>query len=206
MNLLVIVETRSLPNIREIVMNHIQYTGWNVMFFHGYDNDSFVKKELEGLNVIFINLLTNRLDTYSYNKRLTSIDFWEEIPAEKVLIFQHDSLMLRSGVEEFMQYDFIGAPIVHPTLPMPCMNGGFSLRSKSKMIEVINTYTWDNPGMNEDIFFCRSLAKLGANLPTKEVASKFSVESVFSLGSMAMHAIDKWLTPDQCSQILNQYK
>ncbi len=205
MSLLVIVETRCIPNIRKIVLNHIEFTGWDVIFFHGYDNDAFVKKELEGLNVSFTHLFTNRLDTHSYNKRLTSIDFWEEIPAEKVLIFQHDSFMLRSGVEKFMQYDFIGAPIFHPTLPMPCQNGGFSLRSKSKMLEVINAIPYDASKGNEDIYHCRGIEKIGGVLPTKEVASEFSVESIFSLGTIGGHAISKYLTPDQCSQILNQY-
>lgn len=206
MNLLVIVETRCLPNIREIVANHVEFTGWDVMFFHGTENEYFIKAHLQGINVYYIRLLSHSLNSHEYNKLLTLKSFWECIPADKILIFQHDSRILRTGIEEFMEYDFIGAPIIHATLPMPCMNGGISLRSRDKMIEVIDDSRWTNSNMNEDIYMCRGIEKIGGILPTKEVASKFSVESIFCRGSMCTHAVEKWLTPDQCSEILNQYK
>lgn len=141
----------------------------------------------------------------SYNGLLTSVNFWEALNFDKVLIFQHDSGLLRTGIEEFLQYDFIGAPIKH--IPFPAMNGGLSLRSTEAMIRCIKDTAY-NPNIhgNEDMHFCNQLKKLGGNLPTKEVAQKFSVETIFNLGSFGYHAINKYLSPEQCNQILTQYK
>lgn len=180
----VIVENRF--DVDAIVEAHKKYLpiDWNVLHF-----DAPISSERE------------------YNLLLTSKEFWENIPFDKVLIFQHDSLLLRHGIKDFLQYDFVGAQIFHEHLPMPCMNGGLSLRSKSKMLEVIEKIPYDyNLHGNEDIYFCRGIEKIGGNLPTKEGAQSFSVESVFSLGSLGCHAIDKYLTPEQCELILNQYK
>lgn len=137
-----------------------------------------------------------------YNKYLCSKEMWNRFDSEYVLIIQHDSAILRTGIEEFLGYDFIGAPIKH--IPFPAMNGGFSLRKKSAMLNVIENIPYT--GGNEDMYFCNGLKQLGGNLPTFEVANKFSCETYFTLGSLGCHAIEKWLTPEQCEQIKNQYK
>lgn len=140
-----------------------------------------------------------------YNKLLTSVEFWEKFAEEKVLIIQHDSGILREGIEEYLQYDFIGAPIKH--IDFPCMNGGLSLRSTEAMIRCIKDTPYNSAiHGNEDIYFCKQLQKLGGNLPTKEVAQSFSVETIYGLGSLGYHAMDKYLTKQQCETILNQYK
>lgn len=206
-NICAIVETRQIPNIRYIVENHVYYSGFKPMVFHGSDNSKYMKHELKGLGCSFELLPTTTMSAMEYNSLLTLKEFWELIPAEKILIFQHDSLLLRKGIDEFMQYDFIGAPIIHEQLGMPCMNGGLSLRSKSKMLDVIENIPY-NPNIhgNEDIYFCRGIEKVGGKLPTKEVAQLFSVETIFGLQSFGVHAIYKWFTEEQCREILNQYK
>lgn len=152
-------------------------------------------------NVLHINAPIST--EQEYNLLLTSKEFWESLPFEKVLIFQHDSLLLREGIEEFLQYDFIGAPIA--TIPFPMMNGGLSLRSKAKSLEVIEKMPYTDTNVNEDCYFSACMSSLGGNLPTKEVAQTFSVETIYSLGSLGFHAMNKYLTPEQCNEILNQY-
>ena len=204
MNICAIVETRKLPNIRAIAENHVMYSGFKPMVFHGHNNEQHIQDELNGIDCLFGNIGVNELTASGYNRLLTSNFFWNCIPSENVLIFQHDSLLLRTGIEEYMQYDFIGAPIGH--IQFPCMNGGLSLRKKSKMMQVIAAIKY-NEGLhgNEDMFFCNAIKDIGGNLPTKEIAQSFSVETIFGLGSMGVHAIEKYLTNDQCSEILNQY-
>jgi hypothetical protein len=138
-----------------------------------------------------------------YNRLLTSKRFWRNMP-DKVLIFQHDSALLRDGIEEFLNYGFIGAPIKH--IP-GCMNGGLSLRDKATMMKIIDNFPYMGEGVhgNEDIYFCNRLNWVGTNIPTKEQAAAFSVETEFALGSLGCHAIDKYLTIDQCDQIRRQY-
>jgi len=139
---------------------------------------------------------------HEYNKRLTSLDFWNQFEEENILIIQHDSGILRSGIEDYYQYDFIGAPI--KWLDFPSMNGGFSLRRKSAMINVIKNYHY-NGLENEDLYFCKGLKQLNGNLPTFEVAKSFSCETIFNLGSLGFHAIEKYLTNEQINQIKKQY-
>jgi hypothetical protein len=140
---------------------------------------------------------------HEYNKRLTSLEFWNQFDEENILIIQHDSVILRNGIEDYYQYDFIGAPI--KWIDFPAMNGGFSLRRKSAMINVIKNYHY-NGLENEDLYFCNGLKQLNGNLPTFETGKTFSCETIFNLGSLGYHAIDKYLTNEQINQIKTQYE
>ncbi len=140
-----------------------------------------------------------------YNAVLTRPSFWHKfVGFDRVLIFQHDSGLLRTGIEEFLQYDFIGAPIAN--IP-GCMNGGLSLRNPEKMLEICQSLPYKGMSIhgNEDIYFCNYIRLFGGKLPTKEVAQKFSVETTYALGSLGYHAIDKYLTIDEIHNIMMQY-
>lgn len=201
---LAIIETRPLTNIREIIENHIYFTGWPVTFFHGLGNAAFVKKELKGLNVKFRELRVTELSESGYNNLLTSTEFWEAIPYDKVLIFQHDSRLLRKGVEEFLQWDFVGAP--WKWQQWGC-NGGCSLRQKETMLQIIKTNSYNQRVHgNEDVFFSNIMQTFKMNLAPREVCERFGVEAVYKLGTFSFHAIDKWLSPKQCDAIRSQYE
>lgn len=135
-----------------------------------------------------------------YNRLLTSKKFWEQFNKfDRVLIYQHDSKILRFGIEEFLKWDFIGAPLYH--IDYPAMNGGFSLRNPKAMLKIIESDPWDSTKGNEDIYFATRVKKV----PPKEIAQLFSVETIFGLGSLGVHAIDKWHSPEKVQEILNQY-
>lgn len=137
-----------------------------------------------------------------YNKLLTSERFWLGLP-ETVLIFQADSMLLHHGIEEFLDYDFIGAPI--PKIRWPAMNGGLSIRKRDAMLRCIREQEYTPYFGNEDIYFCNLLSELNGNLPDYDIARQFSVETEFALGSLGCHAIDKYLTPSDCNKIITQY-
>jgi len=141
-----------------------------------------------------------------YNNLLTSKGFWERFKKfDRVLIFQWDSKLLRPGIEDFIKWDFIGAPIKHIE---GCMNGGLSLRNPKKMLKVIEKFPYRGMVLdgNEDIYFVNRLSEMKTKMPTVEEASKFSVETVFALGSLGCHAQEKYLTAEENQQVLNQYK
>jgi len=85
-------------------------------------------------------------------------------------------------------------------------NGGLSLRNPIKMAEVCTTveYKANNHG-NEDVFFANHLGLIGGKLAPREICARFSTESIFRLGTFGCHAIDRYLSPEQCHQIRNQY-
>lgn len=150
----------------------------------------------------YLHLRTDINSIQEYNNLLCSIDFWRSIDSENVLIIQHDSNLLRTGIEQFYKYDYIGAPIAW--IPFPAMNGGLSFRHKSAMIKCLKTFEY-NGMANEDMYFCNALQMLKAKLPTKEIAQSFSCETIFNTGSLGYHAIEKYLNNEECTIIKNQY-
>jgi hypothetical protein len=43
-----------------------------------------------------------------YNSILTNPNFWRGLKYDRVLVFQHDSGLLKHGIEHFLEWDFIG--------------------------------------------------------------------------------------------------
>lgn len=139
-----------------------------------------------------------------YNTLMTSRTLWEAIPFDKVLIFQQDANLLREGIEDFLEYDYIGAPW---KFQQHGGNGGLSWRSKEMMLKVIERYPYNVSAYGyEDVYFSNHIESVGGKLAPRDVCSKFSCESVFTLGSMGTHAIEKYLTPNEVKLIYSQYK
>lgn len=138
-----------------------------------------------------------------YNRILTQKSFWRACIYDRVLIFQHDSGLLRNGIEEFLEWDYIGAWIKN--IP-GCMNGGLSIRNPKAMYEVCMKFPYRGMELdgNEDIYFCNRLRQLGYKMPDKETCNKFAVETEFALGSVGYHAINKY--HKNYKKILNQYE
>lgn len=193
----IIVETRPLPNLVQIIDAHRVHTPpyWGLRIYCGPDNAAVLEAAFPG-QVVEIESLTSIRD---YNALLTSADFWRLVPFENVLVFQHDSLLLRDGVEAFVGYDWVGAPWPEP---LDGGNGGLSLRTRWFMLYAISDEPWRGD-VNEDIYFCRQAKKLGARLAPREVCSAFSCERIFRLGTIGCHAIERWLSPEQVAEILS---
>lgn len=198
-----IVETRIIPNLLEIIQEkHLNFVpdDWGLTLFLSEQNKHLINEKMFKRDVqIFI--LPNEFSIHDYNRLLTSVEFWDKLPYEKVLIFQTDSELLRSGIEQFIfpQLEFLGAPSKEY---YPMMNGGLSIRDVKKCKMNCMIYPYDGQ-RNEDWHFCVFMLH---NIQPKKVAQRFSIEQEFVLGSLGCHAIDKYFTPEQCSQIRNQYK
>ena len=52
-------------------------------------------------------------------------------------------MLLKSGIEEFLKWDYIGAPWEKPKEGCFVGNGGLSLRTRDKMIEITEKYKSD---------------------------------------------------------------
>lgn len=202
-----IVETRELKNIREIVWDrHLKFLpeGTPCIFFHGQSNYHFLLRELDGLNIIYVPVTANALSSDRYNQLLTTKSFWEYFSADRVLIFQHDSRLLRTGIEQFYEYDYVGAPWKFQTTGG---NGGLSLRSPKAMLQILMRYQYNQQHHgNEDVFFSNHINLVGGNLGNYYICSEFSCETIFKLGTLGCHAIEKYLNHSEVEQILNQYK
>lgn len=192
-----IVETKNKNGLLEVINNHINYLPKNTKLYLFGSKETEYIKELVDCEFYYVEI--NSIE--DYNKLLKSISFWEIFKEERVLIFQHDSRLLRFGIEEFYQWDYIGAswnfsPFVG--------NGGLSLRNPKAMIDCLKTISVSTN--NEDIYFGFALPMKGYKVAPVHIANKFSIETKFYLGSFGYHAIEKYLSEEQCKQIKTQYE
>jgi len=132
------------------------------------------------LSALDIPTLDELAHVTQYSRLLAHPKFWQAMHAEKVLVFQVDSVLCsRSSftIDDFLAYDYIGAPWVHADHIVG--NGGLSLRSVDKMLHIAKHFNRStNP---EDVFFVEGLADLAQRDETvvrasTSVAEKFSWE------------------------------
>jgi hypothetical protein len=80
--------------------------------------------------------------TNDYSDFLTRTYMWEELaPAENILVFQSDSMLCSKApltVEDFLEFDFIGAP--YDPNHGKGFNGGLSLRKRSSTLRVLSRF------------------------------------------------------------------
>lgn len=199
----VIVETRLIPNMECIIEKHMSFLppDWGLTIFHSPLNETILKGCFPTAN--FVNLGFNFMTEHQYNDLLTSAEFWNKLPYDKVLVFQTDSMLLREGIEEFLKWDYVGAPW---KFQLHGGNGGLSLRTKSVMLDIISRFKFLRGYYgNEDIYFSNFILKSSHKIAPRSVCSKFSCETIFELGTLGYHAIEKHLTIEQVNQIKHQY-
>lgn len=185
----VLIEPRIHWALDFVVANAVQHLGpeWMVHVFHGQSNGEYARSALSHIaNVKFTEMPLVSMTIPAYNKMLTSLDFWKSVNAEHVLTIQTDSVLLGYNIDEFLQYDFMGAPWhVHNErwgqmrgiLPIGVGNGGVSLRRASAMRAAIKKWGHTtNSTEQEDIFFSRILQKEGYRVASREVAYEFCIE------------------------------
>lgn len=135
----VIVETRKVPGFGKIVRNHLQFlpADWKLEVYCSAENKTFVEQELLGLDYHIADNTVVIKNTNDYNKLLMGLPFWEPLlKYERVLVFQTDSELLRPGIEEFLKWDYVGAPW---PFDMRGGNGGLSIRNPKAMYDCIAT-------------------------------------------------------------------
>lgn len=107
-----------------------------------------------------------------------------EIQTDFVLVSQWDGFVVNGAawLDEFLDYDYIGAPWPHhPNSPVG--NGGFSLRSarllRAQLSEKFIVTDYSRP---EDAVICHDnrayLKSIGVRFPSLEVAREFSTENL----------------------------
>lgn len=177
----VIVENRHSVDVSDIIKRH----------------KKFLPKSWDVLHIK--DVVINSQDDYS--RLLGSVYFWELVPFDKVLIFQADSGLLRNGIEEFLRWDYIGAPW---NFQDHGGNGGLSLRSKNAMLETIKKLPYDvSVHGNEDVYFSNHLE---GKLAPRSECEKFSVESIFKLGTLGYHQIETFHSKKDVETIKTQYE
>jgi len=203
-NAMVIVEPRQHSDLEFVIKNTAYFCpGWSLWVFASEENIEFVKSLL-GHNLSRTNIIIftkGNITINQYNNLLLNRKFWELIDAERCLIFQTDTIIRRFGINEFMEYDYIGAPWPHKNNRIG--NGGLSLRRRTEMISAINNQSCISVE-NEDEFFSRWIYRDGSTsiVPSYETALSFSVENIYHPNSLGAHQLFKWSQyPDLLSNL-----
>ena len=198
MNAAVITETRPMATIQQTIEDHLSMlpgdyelvvfcSKQNIRYFNAFDCRKYI---------VNVNTL------HDYNKLMTSEFYWSKLLAfDHVLVFQTDSKILRTGIEEFYDYDFIGAPWL---FQKKGGNGGISLRTPKVMMDIIKNIPY-NGNPYEDVHISNNLEKFGKLAPRSE-CEKFGCETIFKLGTFSCHAISNYMNHEQVKQIENQYQ
>lgn len=195
----IIVEPRKHKALSFVVKNALTNLpdNWNIVIMYGNQNKEFVMDIIDNdlseykERITTKNLNVDNLTISDYNDLLTTKEFYDNIPSEIFLIFQTDSVICGENnelIDDFLKYDYVGAPWKDAV-----GNGGFSLRRKSKTLEIISKCKRGNE--NEDVYFanpCVSNFK-----PSMEKAKMFSVEAYYSDKSFGVHKPWAYLTNEE---------
>lgn len=176
----VIVEPRNHSSLKIVIDNVCNNTNLPIILFHGTSNEELSKKIKEESNcdIHLKNLRKDNISVKEYNKLLYSKDFWNDASyfGDKILLFQTDSGICENterDLQDFSEYDYCGAPWWGKIVG----NGGFSIRSASKMIDMLPEKI---PRRNEDEYFSKKCREsIDCNLCEKDVAKGFSMETTY---------------------------
>jgi hypothetical protein len=129
----------------------------------------------------------NRLKGFEDLNRFMLKNLYFHIDTEFCLIVQYDGFVWKphNWSDEFLNYDYIGAPWPGSRDEFSVGTGGFSLRSKKLLKALMDDNIRMLPGINEDLLLGKWFrgylqAQYGIKFPSKALAAKFACESLGS--------------------------
>jgi hypothetical protein len=188
----VIVETRPQFFLPKVIRNTMFFLGprWNLHVFCGELSHDYIQDFLKGWSVRvtkFPGLF--HLSVTHYSGIVTSPSFWSGFAEDKLLIFQSDSILCGPNIEDFIAYDYVGAPCGRFD-EQYIANGGLSLRTRRVMLDCVERFR-PGDGVPEDVFFTSAVRQMGAAMPDMATACRFAVESLYSEHPVGVHGTDK---------------
>jgi hypothetical protein len=192
----VFVEPRRHAALEFVLRNVLDNldTTWSILLIHGTLNRDYIESILNCLpaeqrqRITLQSLERSVLPWEEYNRMMMTREFYEKIPTEIFLIVQTDSMICpdqKHLLTKFLEYDLVGAPWNGGEVGNEVGNGGFTLRRKSKILEILDKCPPRK--INEDGFFARGCAAAKARTPTAEEAKEFSVETIYAPQSFGVH-------------------
>ena len=189
-NTAVLVEPRQHYALRFCTLNVVRHLppSWGLHVFYGTTNGAFARSALADVDGVRYTRMQHAIMTIpQYNDLLKSESFWTSLRADNVLLFQTDSVLLRSDLGSFVgRYDYVGAPwheanerwsVMRGNLPGGVGNGGLSLRTSAAALAIIRAHGHNsNSSEQEDVFFARHMASDGFRLAPRLAAYDFCLE------------------------------
>ena len=219
----VLIEYRKFPHLEFIIRNAMTKLGkeWSFSVVCGNLNYEYIVAMCDKIspNIKIIKSNYDNLNQSSYSLFMASIDFWEQFQGEKILIYQEDSIIFKSNIMDFIDWDYIGAPWPKNQNDNPnCVgNGGFSLRTKQCMIDVINKVSildteYNSSTVNymnatkmvvgpEDVYFSLNMIRYNiGKVADWESGFNFSSESFYNPDGLGGHNF--WIKNPEWKKLL----
>jgi hypothetical protein len=192
---------------------------WDFRVFTSRANIEFYNSYLgEFVEVIpFARLDNEKFSIETYNDILQSSSFWMmNNRYSKALIIQDDGVVVRRGAEEFLEWDYIGAPwldvpdnsyLKERVNPEMVGNGGLSIRSIPAMIDICSRcedekhqlFYYNIIRVPEDVYFVKAMRDTYRIAPNR-VASRFSTEEVMNKDSIGFHKLWMYNSPESVTE------
>lgn len=191
-NAFVLVERRAHPNFEFLLKNiawadpknsvYIFCSDLNIKFIHAVLGD---KAEHYKIIPIFKGDVPREQGKMEYNKLLTSSFFYRMIKADYVLTVQMDTFFRRKLPPEIYTGDYWGNPWAwKPHIPG---GGGATVRRVKKMIELCDTFKYDEIEGGEDSWFSYNLMKMNGEYPSQKMRTEFIMESCVTMEPYILH-------------------
>ncbi len=209
----ILIEFRQLPHLEFLLRNTIiKLNDWNHTIVCGNNNYDMIWEMCENIHkglekkLKVIKLDVDNLVPSEYSQLLMTKDFWNRFVGEKLLVYQEDTMLFHGNITPFLKYDYVGAPwpINQDDNSYGVGNGGFSLRSKSKMLECIDTVdpsklvlgnstidymkNTNSTFIPEDVYFSKAMIDNNIGVvATRDIAAEFSQETQKSTNPLGGH-------------------
>jgi len=130
-------------------------------------------------------------------------------------MFQADSILCSNSeqqLEDFLEWDFVGAPINEELLPgFSGFNGGLSLRNRTLTLSIVEEWDFEEEKeaggiVFEDQWFFAKMKERRRRgedvyLPSIEEAQSFSVETIWVERPLGYHQVGRWQA-DKMGEVL----
>ena len=165
---MVIVEPREHKMLKYVCENFDKnmHKSWDMYVFHGKTHKSHAEEavaNIKGRNVILSPLDKDNFTADDYNYTLKQLNFWNQVKAENILVFQTDAVLCPASkykIKDFMQFDYIGCGTYSRAIGKEKANwgsfygiGGLSFRKNSFQKQCIRKYSSIDPKFPEDVFY-----------------------------------------------------
>lgn len=206
---IVIVEPRKHKNLEYVIKNFdsLMDPDWDLYVFHGQSAAEFAAAAVQSIqkrDVILLPLQTDNLNADQYNELFKRPEFWNQVNAETILVFQTDVVLCSKSlqsIDRFTKYDYIGCSVDDKKIGFGAWwtkahendyfygIGGMSLRKKSFMLQCIRDNVGIDKAFPEDVFFSNCVARSPNKPESATVINDFCTQNKYVNNSLGAHRI-----------------
>lgn len=235
----VFVEPRNVKQIYYNIENFFKVLPNNKLyFFCGKNSKELHIKNINKMNIKdelleIHELNTNNLNFKTYSELFKSFYILDKIQEEYIFTIQTDGCLCIDSsynITDFLKYDYIGGYAkqkhwwketngLHSYDDFQCFNGGFSLRNKKAMIDVLNNFKPQETvsfyrgcpmeKFPEDLYFVVGMLKLKYNVGMDEYATNFCTHTSYYKKTFCVHKLENYVNKKELEEFLkycNEYK